>query len=98
VAALGFGDMPALAFANAFNLLCSPAWVAFNIRDRFLDEDSQESSGFSRLIKRMVKEGALTIRAKKRYRHRFNVVGEPLYYDAIVGVKTGEVDVEGIQG
>ena len=37
VAALGFGDIPPLAFADAFNLVASPGWIAFNIRDRYVD-------------------------------------------------------------
>ena len=44
VAALGFGDIPPLAFAEAFNLVGSPGWIAFNIRDRFLEEESSRAS------------------------------------------------------
>jgi len=56
VAALGFGDIPPQAFAEAFNLITDHGWVAFNIRDRFLEE---ETSPFSRLIRRMPEEGVL---------------------------------------
>jgi hypothetical protein len=37
VAALGFGDIPAKAFIEAFNIIKSEAWVAFNIKDTFFD-------------------------------------------------------------
>ena len=39
VAALGFGDVPQLAFAEAFNLVRDPGWLVFNLRDRILDGD-----------------------------------------------------------
>ena len=48
VAALGFGDIPPIAFAEAFNLVSAPGWIAFNIRDRFL-EDS-DPCGFGAFI------------------------------------------------
>jgi predicted TPR repeat methyltransferase len=38
VAALGFGDIPARAFANAFNLIAPSGWIAFNIKETFLLE------------------------------------------------------------
>ena len=88
VAALGFGDIPPLAFAEAFNLITDRGWVAFNIKDRFLEE---EESGFSRLIRRMLDEGVLEHRDETHYRHRLSVRGEPLHYVAIVAEKRGEL-------
>ena len=38
VAALGFGDIPTEAFANAFNLIEPDGWIAFNIKSSFLDQ------------------------------------------------------------
>jgi SAM-dependent methyltransferase len=91
VAALGFGDIPPLAFAEAFNLLSDHGWVAFNIKDRFLAE---EESGFSKLIRHMLDEGVLTQRDETHYRHRLSVHGEPLHYVAIVAEKHGDVSRE----
>jgi trans-aconitate methyltransferase len=91
VAALGFGDIPPQAFAEAFNLITDHGWVAFNIRDRFLEE---ETSPFSRLIGRMLDEGVLERRAERRYRHRLSVRGEPLHYVAVVAEKHGDVSRE----
>jgi SAM-dependent methyltransferase len=88
VAALGFGDIPPLAFAEAFNLVSDEGWVAFNIKDRFLAE---EESGFSRLIRRMLDEGVITKRDEARYRHRLSVHGDPLHYIALVAEKHGEL-------
>lgn len=48
VAALGFGDIPPLAFASAFNYVNDDGWVAFNIKSDFLTD--REPSGFSQLI------------------------------------------------
>jgi len=88
VAALGFGDIPPLAFAEAFNLVGSPGWVAFNIRDRFYEE---QSSGFGSLLARMFREGVLEERTRTRYTHRVSVAGEALEYIAIVAEKHTDV-------
>src|SRR4051794_20878722 len=80
-AALGFGDIPPLAFAMALNLLADDAWVAFTIKDRFLDE---EESGFSTLVNRLCDEGRLEVLAKRRYRHRLAVDGSELHYVAVI--------------
>lgn len=88
VAALGFGDIPELAFAEAFNLVGSPGWIAFNIRDRFVEE---EGTGFGGLIARMFREGILEERTRTRYTHRVSVDGESLDYDAIVAEKLADI-------
>jgi SAM-dependent methyltransferase len=90
VAALGFGDIPPVAFAEAFNAISSPGWVAFNIKTEFFDE-ADDGTGFSGLIHRMIDEGVLQPRAHTRYQHRLSVCGNPLYYVAMVGTKTGDV-------
>ncbi|MFH1268899.1 MAG: methyltransferase domain-containing protein, partial [Planctomycetota bacterium] len=51
VAALGFGDIPPLAFAKALDLIATPGWLAFNLKESFRRE--QDTSGFSRLIRRL---------------------------------------------
>jgi predicted TPR repeat methyltransferase len=89
VAALGFGDIPPQAFAEGFNLLTTPAWVAFNIKESFLSDC--DSSGFSILIKKMIDEGVLDLQVQKRYQHRLSIEGNPLYYLALVGRKLSNV-------
>lgn len=89
VAALGFGDIPAAAFRTAWNLIETPGWVAFNIKETFLDEKYQH--GFALLIRRLVEAGLLDVRTQQRYLHRLAMSGEPLYYIAIVGRKTGQI-------
>jgi len=90
VAALGFGDIPPLAFAEAFNLVGAPGWLAFNIRDRFLDEER----GFGGFIARMLREGIVDERARKRYTHRMSISGEALEYVAIVAEKRADVPLD----
>jgi SAM-dependent methyltransferase len=85
VAALGFGDIPADAFRAAYDLVAPGGWVAFNIRDQFLENG--DSSGFSRLLDRLFEGGELVEHARHRYRHRVSVNGEPLYYIAVVAQK-----------
>ncbi len=94
VAALGFGDIPPLAFAEAFNLITDHGWVAFNIKDRFLEE---EESGFSKLIRCMLDEGILEHRDETHYRHRLSVHGDPLHYVAMVAEKRDEVPREWVE-
>jgi hypothetical protein len=92
VAALGFGDIPPMAFARGYNLVSSPGWVAFNIKEDFVcDEDS---TGFCKLIGRMDEENILDIQARHRYRHRFCQDGTPLYYYALVGQKHQDIPME----
>ena len=92
VAALGFGDVPPEAFANAFNLVSTDGWVAFNIRERFVED--ADRTGFSALLDRMLGEGAMAERARVRYPHRRSVSGEPLHYLAVVAEKRADVPPE----
>jgi SAM-dependent methyltransferase len=92
VAALGFGDIPPLAFAEAFNLVGSPGWLAFNIRDRFIEE--ADPSGFGGFIARMFREGILVERTRKHYTHRVSVADEPLEYFAVVAEKRDDVPLD----
>lgn len=89
VAALGFGDIPPQAFANAFDYLAPDAWLAMTIKDDFLTDS--DPSGFSRLIRRMTAEDVLEVAAERRYQHRLAVSGEPLYYHAYVARKRAEL-------
>ena len=93
VAALGFGDMPPLAFATAYNLVADGGWIAFNIKNRFIADD-EDPSGFARLIGRMIDEDLLEVGAERRYRHRIAVSGESLDYVAIAARKGGDVPLD----
>jgi len=89
VAALGFGDIPPQAFVNAFNLISEHGWVAFNIKETFLDH--RDTSGFSRLIRELIFSEYLDLYHLQRYRHRYSVEGQPLYYFALGGRKQGHI-------
>lgn len=91
VAALGFGDIPAKAFANAFNMVVPTGWIAFNIKESFLLES--DTSGFSRLVKSLMVSDALEIHHLERYRHRISIDGRPLFYYALVGKKEYDIPV-----
>jgi len=93
VAALGYGDMPPKAFAEAYNFVAQEGWIAFNIKEDFLD-DGSDGTGFSRLIRRMIEEGLLDVRTQQRYRHRLSVSGKPLHYIGIVARKRGDVPAD----
>jgi SAM-dependent methyltransferase len=85
VAALGYGDIPPAAFLKALDMIDTPAWLAFNIKEDFLHESDQ--SGFSRLIRRMIQQDYIQPQCYRRYRHRLSVTGEPLYYIAMIATK-----------
>lgn len=92
VAALGFGDIPAEAFVNAFNLVQAGGWISFNIKETFLDH--RETTEFSRMVRELVFTDYLEIHHLERYRHRLSIDGEPLFYYAIAGRKTADVPPE----
>lgn len=92
VAALGFGDIPPRAFAEAFNLVSDGGWIAFNIKEHFLDDG--DPTGFSKLIGRLLETGIIEQRAEKVYCHRLATNGDELHYVAIVGVKHSDVPAE----
>jgi SAM-dependent methyltransferase len=85
VAALGYGDIPPLAFLQALDIISTPAWLAFNIKEDFLHERDQ--SGFSRLVRQLVEQDYILPLCYRRYRHRVSVSGDPLYYIAMIAKK-----------
>lgn len=89
VAALGFGDIPVRAFVQAFNFVQHDGWVAFNIKETFLDKS--DHGGFSRLIRELIFSEYLDIHQLRRYRHRLSMEGTPLYYFALVAKKTSDI-------
>ncbi len=89
VAALGFGDIPPLAYFNAVRFVPVGGLLAFNIKEEFLDE--RYTHGFSELVRRMVRDKVVRLEAQVRYRHRQSVHGEALYYTAVVATKLAEI-------
>ena len=88
-AALGFGDIPPEAFVNAFNMIKPGGWVAFNLKETFLDH--REQSDFNKTIRELVFTDYLEIHHLERYRHRLSIDGDPIFYYAIAGRKTADV-------
>ena len=85
VAALGFGDVPPEVFTAAFGLVVDGGWIAFTIKEDFLE--AADESGFAALVADMLRSGAVEERARRRYRHRLDVHGDPIHYVAIAGIK-----------
>ena len=92
VAALGFGDIPVRVFAEAFNLVDDGGWVAFNIKETFLDD--RDTSGFSVFIKTLILSEYLDIYHIERYRHRLSIDGQPLYYFGVACRKSCPIPLE----
>lgn len=89
VAALGFGDIPPRAFAAAMNHVESPGWVAMAIKDSFLTTD--DPSGFSQLIRKMMAQGIIEVQAQFRYCHRVSLAGEKLFYVGLIARKLRDI-------
>lgn len=93
VAALGYGDIPALAFVNACNLIAPNGWLVFNIKESFLHPEDDQS-GFAGLIHCLQREKMIQIQAYRRYCHRLSIRGRPLHYVAIIANKLEQIPVE----
>jgi SAM-dependent methyltransferase len=89
VGALGFGDIPARAFAKAYNFIVDEGWIAFNIKEDFLED--QDATGFCRLIRKMTEDHILKIETKHSYCHRLSLDGKQLYYMAVIGTKQASI-------
>jgi len=92
VAALGFGDIPPKAFMEAFNVIQPKGWVAFNIKETFLN--SSDEGGFSQMIRELIFSKYLDVYHLERYRHRLSIEGEPLYYYALAARKNADIPHE----
>lgn len=92
VAALGFGDIPPKAFIEAFNIIKSEGWIAFNIKETFFH--TSDESGFSKMIREIILSEYIDVYNIERYRHRLSIEGKPLYYLAIAGRKKADVPAE----
>lgn len=89
VAALGFGDIPPKAFFQGLQFIKTGGWVAFNIKETFLD--NSDNSGFSRFIRELIFSEYLDLHQLIRYKHRLSMEGLPLYYFAMVVQKTAKI-------
>lgn len=85
VAALGFGDIPPKAFVKSLDLISTPGWMAFNIKEEFLHEE--DGSGFCELVRQLTRDRVIQMQAYRRYQHRISIAGKPLYYVAAVAKK-----------
>jgi predicted TPR repeat methyltransferase len=89
VAALGFGDIPPEAFRAAYNVVEPGGWVAFNLKEDFMN--GHDRSGFSELISRASDEGILEMRSQQRYQHRVSTTGDPLHYIGVIASKREDI-------
>jgi len=96
VAALGFGDIPPDAFAEAYNMIEPGGLVGLSIKEEMVS--GKDFSGFSRLIDSGIASGALEVKLEHRYRHRLNTNGDPLYYVAMIAEKEGDLPVSSGKG
>jgi 2-polyprenyl-3-methyl-5-hydroxy-6-metoxy-1,4-benzoquinol methylase len=92
VAALGFGDIPPRAFFNAMKLIRTDGWLAFNIKQSFLDHTEQ--TGFARLVRELIFSKYLDIYHLELYRHRLSMEGRQLFYYALVGRMTASIPAD----
>ncbi len=92
VAALGYGDIPSRAFVTALDLIETGGWLAFNIKEDFIQHRHQ--AGFGALMESLGQLDVIRFEAYRRYRHRYSRTGEPLYYVAVVATKQAEIPDE----
>ena len=95
VAALGFGDIPPRAFFNAVKLVRTDGWLAFNIKEAFLDHT--ERTGFSRLVRELIFSKYLDIYHLELYRHRLSMEGTQLFYYALVGRMAASIPEDSLE-
>lgn len=95
VAALGFGDIPPAAFLQGLQFVHKGGWVAFNIKETFLD--ASDHTGFSRFIRELIFSEYLDVFHLERYRHRLSMEGLPLFYYALVGRKSADIPADFLQ-
>ena len=92
VAALGFGDIPPEAFFGAVKMIRTDGWLAFNIKEGFLDESDQ--TGFSKLIRKLIFSKYLKVHHLELYPHRLSMEGTQLFYYALVGRLTDSIPAD----
>ena len=92
VAALGFGDIPPRAFAEAFNLIETDGYVAFTLNEAFVR--GSDRSGFARLIRAMLHTGVGEIEGYRRYFHRRAISGERIFYVVFIARKQRDIPAD----
>ena len=92
VAALGFGDIPPRAFFEAIRLIPEKGWVAFNIKETFLNHT--DHTGFSRFVRELIFSEYLDIHQLERYTHRLSMEGVALPYYALVARVTSTIPAD----
>ena len=92
VAALGFGDIPPQAFAQALHFVRPGGWAAFNIKHTFLDPS--DTTGFSTLVRELLFSESIEVHHIERYWHRLSMEGKPLAYFALVLRKKTDLPAE----
>lgn len=100
VAALGFGDIPPSAFYEALKLVATNGWVAFNIKESFLDHS--DTTGFSHFMRELIFSEYLDIYQLERYTHRLSMEGVRLNYFALIArivapIPNGFLDSLGVE-
>lgn len=96
VAALGFGDIPPQAFAQAFSLIEEDGLIGFSIKESMVG-DKTDHSGFFDLVDQALNDGTMELSRSRRYQHRLATTGEPLYYIAMIAHKRGELPPEALE-
>jgi hypothetical protein len=74
---------------EAFNIIAEDGWIAFNVKQTFLDRS--DDSAFSQFIRELIFSKYLDLYYLQKYRHRLSIEGEPLYYYALGGKKSADV-------
>ena len=93
VAALGFGDIPPDAFAEAYNLIEVDGLVGFSLKEEMVSGERllgllpPDRSGDHR--------ARAHVKREHRYRHRLDAKGDPLYYVAMIAEKRRDLPVSG---
>jgi SAM-dependent methyltransferase len=95
VAALGFDDIPAAAFATAMEAIADDGWLAFNIKTDFLQK--ADEGGFAALVKVLLDHDLVELHLLERYRHRLSIDGEWLEYFVLVAKKRGPLPADVVE-
>jgi 2-polyprenyl-3-methyl-5-hydroxy-6-metoxy-1,4-benzoquinol methylase len=89
VGSLACGHISGDVFAQAFNLIDTGGWVAFNILKE--SYTGQKASGLSELIHRIKESNILEVMVVHEYRHRYLMNGTPVNNVAVIGRKSADI-------
>lgn len=89
VGSLACGHVSADVFVQAYNLIDTGGWIAFNIlKESFT---GQASSGLSELIHRISDSNILEIKVIHEYRHRYLMNGTQVKNVVVIGRKSADI-------